>query len=167
MKHRRTQRNRTSKSPADRALLPRSARSQVENNGKKKSTVPSFDRTSLPPCRRSRQLHEHFFTVSVQSVRSRAANHSPWSRSQVELNGKKKRTVSSLVMTSSTPCRRSRQLNEPFSTISLKLFRSRAVNNLPLSQSQDEPNETKKSTASSFFMTPSTPCQRSRQLIRP
>ena len=219
MKHRRTQRNRTSKSPADRALLSRSARSQVEHYGKKKSTVPSFDRTSstpcrrsrqltepygtisralfrsraannlplsrsqiehngtkhgtvssfvrtsLPPCRRSRQLHEHFFTVSVQSVRSRAANHSPWSRSQVELNGKKKRTVSSLVMTSSTPCRRRRQLIEPVFTESLQLFRSRAAKNLPWCRSQVEHNGTKKCTVTSLVMPSSTKCQRSRQLL--
>ena len=44
-------------------------------------------------------------------------------RSQVEHNETKESTVPSFVMTSSAPCRRSRQLIEPYWTTSSKLFR--------------------------------------------
>ena len=90
----------------------------------------------------------------------------PLSQSQVEFNETKGSAVFRLANTSSTPCRQSCQLIEPCSTISLKLFRSRAVNNLPLSQSQVELNGTKKSTVPSLALaSSSTPCRRSRQLI--
>ena len=85
--------------------------------------------------------------------------------SVVKLNETKESAVPSLVMTSSTPCQRRRQLIEPGFTVSLQLSRSRAANNLPLSRSQVELNETKKCTVTSLVMPSSTKCQRSRQLL--
>ena len=127
----------------------------------------SFVMTSSTPCRRSRQLIEPYLAISLKLFRFLAAKNLPMSRPQVELIGTEKSTVPSFIITSSTPCRRSRQLIEPYGTISLKLFRSRAANNLPLSRPYVEHNGTKQSTVSSCVMTSSTPCRRSRQLIEP
>jgi hypothetical protein len=142
------------------------SQSQVELNGTKKSTVPSLAMaSSSTPCRRSRQLIELCFTVSLQVSRSRAANNLLLSRSQIGLHETKKSTMPSLVMTSLTPCQQRRQLIEPGFTVILQLSRSRAANNLPLSRSQVELNETKKCTATSLVVPSSTKCQRSRQLL--
>ena len=97
-------------------------------------------------------------------VVSRAAKTVPLRRSQVEQNGKKKKTVSGFVVTPLAPCRRSHQLIEPYWAISLKRLRSWVENKFPLNRSQVKHNGTKKSIVPSFFMTSSTPCRRSRQL---